>query len=208
VPKAVSSLKVCRSTPEINALIYPAGENFNGSPDSKGKIIRTAAFREEYKNADNNNVQEFKAGSKTSRNTQKQYKSRSPIDLNACDSAALESLPGIGPVLSVRILKYRNLLGGYASVSQLTEVYGLPPETYEMIKGRLFADSLSVKKINVNSVGYKELSRFPYLESYDVTAILKFRQIQNKIQNLEELVKNNVLAPEKAARIKPYLAFE
>ncbi len=48
------------------------------------------------------------------------------LNLNICDSASLEALPGIGPVLSSRIIKYRNLIGGYVSVDQLKEVYGLP----------------------------------------------------------------------------------
>ena len=96
---------------------------------------------------------------------------KSSIDINGCDSAALVALPGIGPVLSARIIKYRKLLGGFASVEQLKEVYGLPEETYEMIKGRLYADSSGIRKININSSGYKELSRIPYIEKYEVTAI-------------------------------------
>ena len=75
---------------------------------------------------------------------------RQKLDVNKCDSALLESLPGIGPVLASRIIKYRNLLGGFAYVTQLREVYGLPEETYGMISGKLFADSSAVRKINVN----------------------------------------------------------
>ena len=71
---------------------------------------------------------------------------KAQIDINGCDSAALVALPGIGPVLSARIIKYRKLLGGFASVEQLKEVYGLPEETYEMIKGRLYADSSGTQK--------------------------------------------------------------
>ena len=41
------------------------------------------------------------------------------LELNSCDSLSLVALPGIGPVLSVRIIKYRNLLGGFAAVEQL-----------------------------------------------------------------------------------------
>ncbi|MBN1108862.1 MAG: helix-hairpin-helix domain-containing protein, partial [Bacteroidales bacterium] len=52
------------------------------------------------------------------------------IELNTCDSAMLEALPGLGPVLSARIIKYRKLLGGYVSAEQLREVYGLSEETF------------------------------------------------------------------------------
>ena len=52
------------------------------------------------------------------------------VELNSADSLELLGLKGIGPVFASRILKYRNLLGGFYSVSQLLEVYGFPEETY------------------------------------------------------------------------------
>ncbi|HEX2921598.1 MAG TPA: helix-hairpin-helix domain-containing protein, partial [Bacteroidales bacterium] len=73
------------------------------------------------------------------------------IELNSCDSAILEGLPGIGPVLSARIIRFRNLLGGFSSVNQLKEVYGLSPETFESIKGRFSADQSKTRKTNINS---------------------------------------------------------
>lgn len=132
---------------------------------------------------------------------------KAPIDINGCDSAALVALPGIGPVLSARIIKYRKLLGGFASVEQLREVYGLPEETYEMIKGRLYADSSGIRKISINSSGYKELFRIPYIEKYEVTAILKYRELEGRINGIEVLEENKILTPEKAEKVKPYLDF-
>jgi DNA uptake protein ComE-like DNA-binding protein len=129
------------------------------------------------------------------------------LDINSCDSFALVSLPGIGPILSVRIIKYRNLLGGFARVDQLKEVYGLPEETYEMIKGRLYADSSGIRKININSSGYKELIRLPYIEKYEVTAILKYRELTGRIKSIVDLEENKILAAEKAEKVKPYLDF-
>jgi DNA uptake protein ComE-like DNA-binding protein len=132
---------------------------------------------------------------------------KAPIDINVCDSAALIALPGIGPVLSARIIKYRKMLGGFASVDQLKEVYGLPEETYEMIKGRLYADSSGIRKININSSGYKELFRIPYIEKYEVTAILKYRELEGMIKSIEDLEENKILTPEKAEKVAPYLDF-
>jgi DNA uptake protein ComE-like DNA-binding protein len=132
---------------------------------------------------------------------------KSPIDINTCDSATLVQLPGIGPVLSVRIIKYRRLLGGFARIEQLKEVYGLPPETFELIKGRIFTDSTMVTKININSAGYKELSRLPYFEKYEVTAILKYREIKGKISAITDLTDNKLITMEKACKVSPYLKF-
>jgi len=130
------------------------------------------------------------------------------IDINISDSAALEKLYGIGPVLSARILKYRRLLGGFARIDQLKEVYGLPAETYEAIKGRVFADSTVITRININSAGYKELSRFPYFEKYEVSAILKYRELKGRIRGMEDLVENKLITSEKARKVGPYLKYD
>jgi competence protein ComEA len=130
------------------------------------------------------------------------------IDLNSSDSAVLVSLPGIGPVLSARIIKYRHLLGGFASVDQLKEVYGLSVETFDLIKGRVYADSSLIARININSSGYKELSRLPYFEKYEVVAILKYRELNGRINTIADLTNNKILTMEKAGRVLPYLRFE
>jgi DNA uptake protein ComE-like DNA-binding protein len=132
---------------------------------------------------------------------------KTPINLNSCDSALLVTLPGIGPVLSVRIIKYRNLLGGFVSVNQLKEVYGLPPETFEKIKGRLYADSSAVIGININTVGFKELSRLPYFENYEITSILKYRELKGRIEKMNELTDNKLITVEKANKVRPYIDF-
>jgi competence protein ComEA len=139
----------------------------------------------------------------------KRYGSNKPlIDINKSDSAALVELPGIGPVLSARIIKYRHLLGGFATIGQLKEVYGLPQETFDIIKGKVFADSMFITRININSAGFKELSRLPYFERYDVTAILKYRELKGKINTITELIENNLITKEKAIKLRPYLKFE
>ena len=129
------------------------------------------------------------------------------LEINTCDSASLEALPGIGPVLSVRIIKFRKLLGGFASVDQLREVYGLSEEVYNIISSRVYADSTAVIKININSAEYKELIRLPYFESYEVNTILKYRKLQGSIENMDEMINNKLIAKEKTGKIRPYLEF-
>ena len=139
----------------------------------------------------------------------RKYVSKKPlIDINSSDSATLVELPGIGPVLSARIIKYRRLLGGFATIGQLKEVYGLQEETFEMIKGMVFADSSLVTRININSSGYRELSRLPYFEKYEVTAILKYRELTGRINNINELTENKLITIEKVSKLKPYLRFD
>lgn len=131
-----------------------------------------------------------------------------PIELNKCDTSELVSLPGIGPVLSARIIKYRTLLGGYASVEQLKEVYGLPPETFEKISSLVFADTLLIELININSADYRRLSRMPYFDREEINSILKYRQLQEKIRSLDEMIVNKLIDEETAKKVKHYLRYD
>jgi len=130
------------------------------------------------------------------------------LEINSCDSASFVSLPGIGPVLASRIIKYRHLLGGFASVDQLKDVYGLPVETYDLIKGRLSVDTLAISRININSADYKTLARLPYIEKFEVTSILKYRELKGNISGINELTENKLIGAEKAVKVRPYLKFE
>lgn len=134
-------------------------------------------------------------------------KRRKAIDLNKCDSASLEALPGLGPVLSSRIIKYRNLLGGFAQVSQLNEVYGLSEEIYNIVSGMLKADPADIRKIDINTADYRQLIRLPYFERYEVTSILKYRELSGKIKSCDDLVGNGIITSEKAEKVKWYLEF-
>jgi DNA uptake protein ComE-like DNA-binding protein len=141
-------------------------------------------------------------------NARQQKPAREKMELNSCDSAMLESLPGLGPVLSSRIIRFRNLLGGFVSVDQLKEVYGLPPETFETISGVFYIDSSRVRKIKINTAGYSELSRSPYLEKYEIQSIIKYRKLAGKIGSTGELVDNKIISDSTAMKIGPYLQFE
>jgi DNA uptake protein ComE-like DNA-binding protein len=130
------------------------------------------------------------------------------IELNRADSVTLRKLPGIGGVLSARIVKYRNLLGGYATIDQIKEVYGITSEVYNLVSGNLRVDTMLIKKIKINAASYRELIRFPYLDRYEVEGILKYREIKGPVSGLSELIKNKLITEDQAAKIKPYLVFD
>lgn len=129
------------------------------------------------------------------------------INLNKCDSAMLVSLPGIGPVLSSRIIKYRKLIGGFANTGQLKEVYGLPEETFNLISSRVNADTVDLRKIRINKAEFKELIRHPYFKKGEVASILKFREISGSISGIDEMIRNNLVSAETAKKIGVYLDF-
>ena len=127
-----------------------------------------------------------------------------PIDINRADSAQLLPLPGIGPVFASRLVKYRDLLGGYASVDQLYEVYGISQETVDGIANRIFIDTTAVNMLDLNSATFRELLRHPYLEYEDVKAIVNYRDFAGAIQSIQELLDNYILPDSLMKRVVPY----
>lgn len=59
------------------------------------------------------------------------------IDLNTADAAALDALPGIGPVLAARIVAWRETNGRFSTVDELAEVAGIGPALLAGIKDQV-----------------------------------------------------------------------
>ncbi len=57
-----------------------------------------------------------------------------PVSLNSADVAALDALPGIGPVTAQAIIDERSAGGPYASVDDLDRVSGVGPATIERLR--------------------------------------------------------------------------
>ncbi len=130
-----------------------------------------------------------------------------PIDINRADSLQLLPLPGIGPVFAGRLIKYRGLLGGYAFLDQLKEVYGMSMETFDLIADRIVIDTTLIIKLDLNSATFRELLRHPYLEYEDVKALVNYRDFAETIQSLRELEDNFILADSVLKKVTPYLYF-
>jgi len=126
------------------------------------------------------------------------------IDLNLSDSAALVNLPGIGPVLASRIIKYRNLLGGFVSANQLREVYGIDSLLFNNLSGRITVDTSAVRKIYVNLQDY---IRHPYLTREEAIAILELRKTGVRFGSVSDLASRKIISGEKAEKLKHYFDF-
>jgi competence protein ComEA len=131
-----------------------------------------------------------------------------PLPLNVSDSAALAGIYGIGPILSVRIIKYRNLLGGYISKEQLLEVYGMTDVNFKNIRDAIYIDTAAVIPININTADFSVLSHHPYLNDYQARAIIAYREINGKFKNANEIEQNSLLPQDVYLKFKPYLTVE
>ncbi len=67
------------------------------------------------------------------------------LNLNQASAEALETLPGIGPVLAQRIVAYREEHGPFQTVEDLLEVKGIGPVLLEKIRPYVYVGSPSLE---------------------------------------------------------------
>jgi competence protein ComEA len=129
------------------------------------------------------------------------------VNVNTADTSALIALPGIGSKLATRIIAFRDKLGGFYSVDQIGETYGLPDSTYQKLKPYLNVSNNGTRKININSATKDELKIHPYIRWNIANAIVEYRNQHGPFKNLNDL-KNIMLIDEKAfEKIAPYVTF-
>jgi len=128
------------------------------------------------------------------------------IDINLAEAEDWEKLYGIGPAYAGRILRFRDKLGGFATVDQLGETYGLPDSTFQMIKPYLKTSSpFRLLKINTASAG--ELKQHPYISFKQAAAIVNYRAKHGHFEKLEDLKKLHALKKYFLTRVAPYFDF-
>lgn len=108
-------------------------------------------------------------------------------DLNLADSTTLLSLPQIGEVMSSRIQRYRERLGGFVAMEQLYEVKGMDTARYETILPYLILGEGEPRKLHVNADDFKVLLRHPYLDYDQVKAIVNHRERRGVITSWKQL---------------------
>lgn len=111
------------------------------------------------------------------------------FDINKASQQDLMQLRGIGSVLSERIIKYRIKLGGFYSIEQLKEVYGITDSTFLVIKKQLNISSTHLEKLNVNQASIEQLQEHPYISKTLSKQIIGYRQKVKPFDSLEEIKK-------------------
>ncbi len=130
------------------------------------------------------------------------------VDVNLADTSAFIDLPGIGSTLASRIVRFREKLGGFYAVDQLSEVYGLSDSTYQMIKPRLELSKGGVKLININRAEIGELKQHPYFNWNTANAVIEYRRQHGNFERVEDLENVDAFTPELLKKIAPYLSVQ
>ncbi len=129
------------------------------------------------------------------------------FDLNTADTTTLSRIRGIGQRLALRIVKYREALGGFVNMDQIKEVYGLDTVVIQRItnSGYLARDILP-RQLDINTAGEKDLAAHPYLTGSEARSIVAYRFQHGEFKALDDLRKIQVLKEETLMRIFPYLS--
>ena len=117
------------------------------------------------------------------------------IDINKADSAAFETLPGIGPYFASKMVSYRTSLGGYSTPEQLMEIYHFDREKYDGLK-----DLITCSKpvpYPLWTLSERDLAKHPHLSKDEAHSIVLYRTHQpRETWTLEGLHKAGVLSEE------------
>ena len=128
------------------------------------------------------------------------------VDLNLADSTQLEELPGIGASFASRIIKYRDLIGGFVKKEQLFEVWGLDSALFYKIEPSIIIDVSSIRTIKVNSI-YEADIYHPYLTRKQSRIIFNYQKNHGKYTKPNDLLNTSVIDKAEIEKILPYLAF-
>ncbi len=132
-------------------------------------------------------------------------KSITVIDINNADSSVYISLPGIGPGYAKRIIKFRDKLGGFYKIDQVSETFGLPDSTFQKIKNYLQVSGENIKRININTATLDELKEHPYIRYQLANAIIQYRTQHGNFESVEDIKKIMLVTDELFVKLSPYL---
>ncbi len=97
------------------------------------------------------------------------------LDINSADSAAFDTLPGIGPYFAARMVEYRTRLGGYSYTEQLTDIYNFGQERFDALRDLVCCSP--PEPYPLWTLPSDSLRRHPYIGGYrEAEAIVLLRE--------------------------------
>lgn len=127
------------------------------------------------------------------------------IDINSVQLDNLLEVDEISSFDAKMILKYRDALGGFASMNQLAEVYKSTPEKITIWEKYLVINPNAVQKMNINTLTARELAFHPYIDWSLANSIVKIREQHGLYKTLNELKKSELMTSELYDKLAPYL---
>ena len=125
------------------------------------------------------------------------------IDLNLADSAAFDSLPGIGGWFASKMVEYRKELGGYSYKEQLMDIWKFDREKYDNLSDLITIDETHIRPYPLWTHPIDSLRLHPYIRNYETArAIVLFRE--NNLPDsctVSALARAGILPPDLATKL-------
>jgi competence ComEA-like helix-hairpin-helix protein len=129
------------------------------------------------------------------------------MDINKATLEEWQSFRGIGPTYAKRICGFRDKLGGFTTVDQVGETYGLADSTFQRIRPRLSVDS-PVRQWPINQLDAAGLKAHPYLSWKYANAIIAYRGQHGAFQSAADVAKIRAIPAPVLKKMDPYWSFE
>ena len=134
---------------------------------------------------------------------------RQLIDVGIADTVELLAVKGIGPSRARGIFKYRQLLGGYYSVNQLREVYGIDSAAYAEIALQVFIkDSSNIERININAASAEQMAKHPYVRKKLAEIIVRYRTQHGNYNDIAAIRRFPLVNDSLYFKLAPYLTIQ
>lgn len=125
------------------------------------------------------------------------------INVNTADTTLLKRVPGIGSNIARWIVERRERLGGFHSLDQLMEVKHMNESLIKWFE----VNPIEHKMINISTMSFTELSRFPYIGYDKAKAISNYIRIYGKFSSEQDIIASNIFTEEELAKLLPYCRF-
>ena len=127
-------------------------------------------------------------------------------DINKVNQQDLMSLNIVDAKMAERIIKYRSKLQGFTFESQLYEVFNIKENQVKTIlKTFKIFEKPKIKKLNINTIEFKQLLKIPYIDYELCKKIFDYRDEVAELQNIVELKNIKDFPLNKYDRITLYL---
>lgn len=128
----------------------------------------------------------------------------SAIDINTVDSTGLVAVRGIGPASAIKIIGYRERLGGFIDPSQFDEIRGLHPAVAERLREVANVEP-APRKIDLNSIQLDELAGHPYLNYKLARSLVAMRSHRGGRLTVDDLSTHHLITDSLLNKLLPYL---
>jgi competence ComEA-like helix-hairpin-helix protein len=128
------------------------------------------------------------------------------LDINRASVEDWQKIPGIGEKRARQMVNFRESLGGFLSIEQVSEMYGLPDSIFQKIRPMLTLSGGGVRQLNLNAATFDDLEGHPYISGKQAKLIVAYREQHGAFASVDDLAKIATLTDKKwLEKVRPYL---